>query len=100
VGGSGSAIAVPGNGWNRRVSPVAVRPGEGRLTESTAGIPRGRRELVFMPLCGHCRQEQATARSVGNPLGENSWGTLALVRLCLQGAAPLTTKIHLAAIAG
>ena len=33
----------------RRVSPIPVRPREGRLTEPTAGAQRGRRELVFMP---------------------------------------------------
>jgi hypothetical protein len=34
----------------RRVSLVAPNPGEGLLTEPTAGIRRGWRELVFMPL--------------------------------------------------
>src|SRR6516165_7539329 len=36
----------------RRVSPVAVRSGEGPLTERTAGAQPARRERVFMP---HCR---------------------------------------------
>ena len=33
----------------RRVSPVAVRLGEGPLTERTASVQQARRELVFMP---------------------------------------------------
>jgi hypothetical protein len=32
-----------------RVSPLAVRPGEGPLTVPKAGTHLGRRELVFMP---------------------------------------------------
>jgi hypothetical protein len=38
-----------GKVWNRRFSPVAVRPAEGPLTEPTAGAQPWRRELVFMP---------------------------------------------------
>jgi hypothetical protein len=34
----------------RRVSSVAVRPGEGPLTERTAATQSWRRERVFMPL--------------------------------------------------
>ena len=33
----------------RRVSPVAVRSGEGLLSDYTAGIQPAQRELVFMP---------------------------------------------------
>ena len=42
-----------GKVWNRRVSPVAVRPGEGLLTERTAGVQPVRRERVFMPQMRH-----------------------------------------------
>ena len=38
-----------GKVWNRRVSPVAVRPGEGPLTERTAGVEPAQSERVFMP---------------------------------------------------
>ena len=37
------------NGRNRRVSPVAVRPGEGPLTEPTAGTQPCRWQPLFMP---------------------------------------------------
>jgi hypothetical protein len=37
---------------NRRVSPVAPRPGEGPLTEPTAGAQPWPRERVLMPLTG------------------------------------------------
>jgi len=33
----------------RRVSPIAFCPGEGPLTERTAGVQPARREQVFMP---------------------------------------------------
>jgi hypothetical protein len=39
----------------RRVSPFAVQPGEGPLTERTAGVQPVRREQVFMP---HTRRSQ------------------------------------------
>ena len=39
---------------NWRVSPDAVRPGEGLLTERKAGVQPVRRERVFMPLLGSC----------------------------------------------
>jgi len=39
---------------NRRVSPVAVRPGEGPLTEPTAGAQPRPQERVLMPRTGHC----------------------------------------------
>src|SRR4029077_15162862 len=42
---------------NRRVSPVAPNPGKGLLTEPTACAQPERRELVFMPLTGHCPAE-------------------------------------------
>jgi len=37
------------SGRNRRLSPLAVRPGEGRLTEPTPAVQPRSRELVFMP---------------------------------------------------
>ena len=39
---------APANGWNWRVSPVSVRPGERPLTERTAGVQPARLEQVFM----------------------------------------------------
>ena len=39
-----------------RVSPVAVRPGEGPFTERTTGIQAVRRERVLMPLSRHSRR--------------------------------------------
>ena len=36
------------NDGYRRVSPVAVRPGEGPLTERTAGVQPAQSERVFM----------------------------------------------------
>src|SRR6516164_5381725 len=49
------------NGRLRRTSPIAVRPGEGLLSDHIAGAQRGRRELLFMPLCGHSLRSAATA---------------------------------------
>ena len=37
------------NSRNRRISSVAARPGEGRVTERTAGVQPAPRERVFMP---------------------------------------------------
>ena len=37
------------NGRLRRVSPVAVHPDEGPLTERTAGVQPAQSERVFMP---------------------------------------------------
>ena len=36
-------------GWYRRISPIAVRPGEGLLSDHIAGAQPWRRELVFCP---------------------------------------------------
>jgi len=56
----------PANGWNRRVSPVAVRPGEGPLTERTAGVQPARREQVFMlRVFGRLPGTDSAARSEG-----------------------------------
>jgi hypothetical protein len=38
---------------NRRVSPIAARPGEGRLTQARAGARPGRREPLYVPHSGH-----------------------------------------------
>ena len=40
----------------RRVSPVAVRPGEGPLTERTPGVQPSRPEQLFMPPSSQCRR--------------------------------------------
>ena len=45
--------AVATNGRKRRVSPVAVRPGEGRFSRPITANQAQRRELVFMPLTDH-----------------------------------------------
>jgi hypothetical protein len=34
---------------NRRISPIAVRPGEGLLSDHIAGAQRERRERLFLP---------------------------------------------------
>jgi len=47
--------AHPMNGSFRRVSLLASRPGEGRLTEPLGGTRFGRRELVVLPLCRRSR---------------------------------------------
>ena len=41
----------------RRVSPLALRPHEGRFTEPTAGAQPGRPEPSFMPQSGRCRRK-------------------------------------------
>jgi hypothetical protein len=57
----------------RRVSPVARRPREGRLTEPTAGTQPWPQERVLMPHCGHClrgsrRVPVAESRPSGDPV--------------------------------
>ena len=51
----------------RRVSPVAVRPGEGPLTERTAGVRPVRREQVLMPQSGPSAPPPGLAREGGLP---------------------------------
>jgi len=46
---TGGSMPTPANGWNRRISPFAVGPGEGRLTEPMTDAQHGRWELVFVP---------------------------------------------------
>jgi hypothetical protein len=53
------------NGRFRRASPVAVRPGEGLLTERTAGVQPVRRERIFMPHSGHSPKPIAGLSEVG-----------------------------------
>ena len=43
---------------SRRVSSVAVRPGEGPLTELTAGVQPAESEQVLMPQGGHAVPRQ------------------------------------------
>jgi hypothetical protein len=43
AGGKGGKVR------SRRLSPPAVRPGEGRLSEPTAGAQPSRREPLFVP---------------------------------------------------
>ena len=53
------------NGRSRRISLVALRPGEGRLTEPTAAIQPWRQELVFMPLKRPSRSARELAQFGG-----------------------------------
>src|SRR2546423_12903003 len=48
-GRSGSFDEPQPNGWLRRISPIAGRPGEGLLTELAAVARPGAREQVVMP---------------------------------------------------
>jgi hypothetical protein len=59
------------NGWFRRVSPVAVRPGEGPLTEPTVATQPWRRKSLFMP------QSRPTglAFETGGVGGERTFGS-------------------------
>jgi hypothetical protein len=47
------SVRQAGNGRLRRISPIAVRPGEGLLSDHIAGAQPWRRELVFFPHLGH-----------------------------------------------
>jgi hypothetical protein len=56
------------NDRNRRISLVAVRPGEGRLTEPTAAVQPWRQELVLMPRS--CRSQwRPRVAELGGRLG-------------------------------
>jgi hypothetical protein len=55
-----SAAPTSASVRNRRISRVAVRSGEGLLSDPIAGAQRGRRELLFMP---HLRHSTTAARS-------------------------------------
>jgi hypothetical protein len=53
-------LPVAGDGTEfryRRVSPVAVRPGEGRFSRPITANQAQRRELVFMSLSSQCRSK-------------------------------------------
>src|SRR4051794_39500104 len=52
-------LSCPANGRNRRVSPIAECPGEGRFTEPTVGAQSWPRERVLMP-CRYRRPHSAT----------------------------------------
>ena len=58
--------APPANGRNRRVSLIAIRPGEGRLTEPRAGAQPERRELVFMPKPDLGSAQAECGRAIGS----------------------------------
>jgi hypothetical protein len=49
---------------NRRLSPVAVPPGEGRLTEQTAGVQPAQSEQVFMPHSGPCPRRRVLSITI------------------------------------
>jgi hypothetical protein len=53
-----------GKVWNRRLSPVAVPPGEGRLTEQTAGVQPAQSEQVFMPHSGPCPRRRVLSITI------------------------------------
>src|SRR5215813_9286338 len=55
-------------GRNRRVSPVAFRPGEGPLTKRTAGVQRARREQIFMHHTRRSRYPWGSAQLGGRRL--------------------------------
>src|SRR5258707_2431717 len=64
----GSNLPFRGKGGkvrNRRVSPVAPRPGEGPLTEPTAGAQPWPRERVLMPQNRRSRRASGSAESGG-----------------------------------
>ena len=67
----GSNLPFRGKGGkvrNRRVSPVAPRPGEGPLTEPTAGAQPWPRERVLMPQRSRSRDWRDRARcAFGDP---------------------------------
>ena len=63
---------------NRRVSPVAAGPGEGRLTERIAGVQPVRREQVFMP------------RSRQSSVGQEPWMSYSAARSA--GLAPRSIR--------
>ena len=56
---SGSVRGASGDGrpYRERVSPVAVRPGEGRFSRPITANQAQRRELVFMSLSSQCRSK-------------------------------------------
>jgi hypothetical protein len=49
-------VAYPTNDRLRRISLIAVRSGEGLLSDPIVGAQRGRRELLFMPHSGRLRE--------------------------------------------
>ena len=64
------------NGRNRRISPVAVRPGEGLLSDHIAGAQPWRRELVFLPRsCRSKVADQNVSESAASVRRERSDGS-------------------------
>jgi len=63
----------PVNDQNRRVLPIAVRLGEGPLTERTAGVQPRPRERVFMPHTCRSRYPPGSAQ-----LGKSECGAVAV----------------------
>jgi hypothetical protein len=49
---SGGPTSPPTNDCSRRISPIAVRLGEGPMSDHAADAQPARRELVFMPQTG------------------------------------------------
>ncbi len=47
-----NSIAGPANVRKRRISPIAMRPGEGLLSDHIGGAQLGPRERVLVPLLG------------------------------------------------
>jgi len=81
------------NGCCRRVSPVAVHPGEGPLTERTAGVQPARREQVFMP---QRRPLPGPRGSIGQP-GKQSFDRAASL-LPHDGTTAKTGRRHRAVV--
>src|SRR5438105_748850 len=59
-------VSYPTNARCRRVSPIAARPGEGRLTEPTAAARLSRQQRRPMPRSRPRRREPGSAESGGN----------------------------------
>src|SRR5215469_8803100 len=57
----------------RRLSPIAVRPGEGRLTESTPAVQPRSRELVFIP---HVRNWRVARRRGATTTSNALWASV------------------------
>jgi len=81
MSGKGRSFPFRGEGGKvryRRVSPIAPRPREGRLTEPIAGAQPWLRERVLMPHCGHCPNPYAGSQWVWKAdlrLDARSWPT-------------------------
>ena len=71
----GPNLAVSRTAGNRRVSPLASGRSDGPLSDHRPGVQPAQRELVFMPLSGHCarstcgRGKQVGEHGVDRPIG-------------------------------